>query len=99
VKQLKKLQTSIMVMTDKTQRMYSYMDADLSTMSRSNPETKSMATVMYTDNFYKKMGLKKNESAGTENQKEVVINGKDMLETHTCVMNGTVVKIDPCPVE
>jgi len=99
VKQVKKLQTTIMVRSEKTMRMYSFMDADLSTKSHTNNETKTTATVMYVDNFYKKMGIKKTESAGTENQKEVVVNGKDMLESRMCIMNGGVVKIDPCPVE
>jgi hypothetical protein len=93
------LMTIIMLAEDKGFRMFTYSNGELSGVSRMNTATNTMASVTYTENVYKKLGVKRTEMPGTENQKEVVINGKEMLEQHMCIINGAPAKVDPCPVD
>lgn len=99
VKQVTKLMTTIGVNQERIAQMFTYTDTDLSSVMRRNTATNTTATVTYMDNIYKKMGMKRTEMPGTENQKEVVINGKDMLEQRMCLINNVPAKVDPCPVE
>lgn len=91
-----KLMTSVMVMSEKYSDTFTYMGADYMGSNRTNRATQTTLSVMYMDNFYKKLGQKVPDSGG---EKEVVINGKEMLETRTCLIDGKPAKVDPCPVD
>ena len=96
VKVSKKLMTSVSVMGEKYMDIFTYEGAEVSGSSRFNKETKTMLSINYMDDVYKKLGQKRPDNA---DQKEVVINGKHMLETRMCMIDNKPAKVDPCPVD
>ena len=96
VKVSKKLMTSVSVMGEKYMDIFTYEGAEVSGSSRFNKETKTMLSINNMDDVYKKLGQKRPDNA---DQKEVVINGKHMLETRMCMIDNKPAKVDPCPVD
>lgn len=94
-----KLMTMVTVIGDKHNDTFTYNGTDYTGSMRQNRETNTMLSITYMDNFAKKLGQKVSEMPGMSHMKEVVMNGKDMLETRTCTVDYKPVKIEPCPVE
>lgn len=94
-----KLMTTIMLMGEGIQDSFTYTDANLTGTMRTNPETKTTASVTYMDNFLTALGKKLSEMPNMENYREVNIGGRNLLEVRSCTVNGAIVKMDPCPVE
>lgn len=74
-----------------------FMDKDLLGSSGYKNGKPHGEHILYSDNIYKTLGQKLDRQVGMENVKEVVINGKDMLETRNCFINGEQVKVATCP--
>ena len=55
--------------------------------------------ISWTDNIYKTLKMKVTDQAGMEYAKEVVIDGKDMVENHTCYDHGVAIKTPVCSVQ
>lgn len=96
VKVSKQLMTSVSVMGEKYIDGVTYQGMELSLTSRQNRETNTRLSISYMDDFYKTLGQKRPDNA---DEKEVVINGKNMLETRICIIDSKLAKVDPCPVD
>jgi len=94
-----KLNTSVILIGGNSQTSYSYSEAQPLSVMRMNKETGTTESVTYVDNYLKKMGKKPGDIPGTEGQRELVLNGQDMLEMRMCMIDNKPVKIDPCPIE
>lgn len=95
----KQLSTMVMLLDGQRQTTYMYTEAQPLSIMRMNKETGTTESVTYMDNYLKKMGKKPGDMVGTDNLREIVLNGRDMLEMHTCMIDFKPVKIDPCPIE
>lgn len=96
------MQLITMVMTpvgENRMVMESYTDKNLLSRSGMKDGKQHGESIMFMDNYLKPLKLRLDQQQGMENAREVVIDGKDMIETRTCYQNGVEIKTTSCPVE
>jgi len=79
--------------------MEMYKDGALIGVNRLKDHTAHGESLVYMDNYLKKIGQRIDQAHGMEDTREITINGKDLLEKRTCWQNGQIAKIDPCPAD
>ena len=96
----KQLMTTVMTPVSEGRSVTeSYINKGLTSRSSMKDGKPHGEMISLMDNYLKPLKMRLDQQPGMENAREVVIDGKEMIEMRRCFQNGSEVKTTPCPAE